>query len=63
MAEDEMRRDEFLDAEVRLTAAFLFVKHLDDCRQHADEVIFSQRVRNQLRKAGCRLNDSFDTDQ
>lgn len=51
MAEDEMRRDDFFDAEVRLTAAFLLVKHLDDCRQHADEIIFCQRVRNQLRKA------------
>jgi len=51
MAEDEMRRDDFLDAEVRLTTAFLLVKHLDDCRQHADEIIFCQRVRNQLRKA------------
>ena len=46
-----MRRDDFFDAEVRLTAAFLLVKHLDDCRQHADEIIFCQRVRNQLRKA------------
>jgi len=51
MAEDEMRRDDFLDAKARLTAAFLLVKHLDDCRQHADEIIFCQRVRNQLRKA------------
>jgi type I restriction enzyme R subunit len=50
-AEDELRRDDFLDAEARLTAAFLLVKHLDDCRRHADEVIFCQRVRNQLRKA------------
>jgi type I restriction enzyme R subunit len=51
MAEDEMRRDDFFDAEVRLTAAFLLVKHLDDCRHHADEIIFCQRVRSQLRKA------------
>ena len=51
MAEDDLRRDDFLDAEARLTVAFLLVKHLDDCRQHADEIIFCQRVRNQLRKA------------
>jgi type I restriction enzyme R subunit len=51
MAEEEIRRDDFLDAETRLTAAFLLVKHLDDCRRHADEVIFCQRVRNQLLKA------------
>lgn len=51
MADDEMRRDDFLDGEARLTAAFLLVKHLDDCRHYADEIIFCQRVRNQLRKA------------
>ena len=50
-AEDEMRRDDFLDAELRLTNAFLLVKHLDDCRAFADEVIFCQRVRNQIQKA------------
>jgi len=49
-AEDEMRRDDFLDAELRLTNAFLLVKHLDDCRAFADEVIFCQRVRNQIQK-------------
>jgi type I restriction enzyme R subunit len=39
-----------LDAELRLTSAFLLVKHLDDCRASADEVIFCQRVRKQLLK-------------
>lgn len=51
MADDDARRDAFLDAEQRLTHAFLLVKHLDECRPHADEVIFAQRVRKQLRKA------------
>lgn len=51
LTEDDARRDEFLQAEVRLTSAFLLVKHLDDCRAHADEVIFFQRVRKQLSKA------------
>jgi type I restriction enzyme R subunit len=51
LAEDEMRRDDFLEAELRLTTAFLLVKHLDDGRAFADEVIFCQRVRNQLQKA------------
>ncbi|UQA58584.1 type I restriction endonuclease subunit R [Polyangium aurulentum] len=51
LADDGERRDEFLQAELRLTTAFLLVKHLDDCRGHADEVIFFQRVRKQLSKA------------
>ncbi|GAB1344539.1 type I restriction endonuclease subunit R [Gemmatimonas sp.] len=51
LADDDARRDAFLDAEQRLTHAFLLVKHLDECRPHADEVIFAQRVRKQLRKA------------
>lgn len=51
LADDDLLRDDFLLAEKRLTAAFLLVKHLADCRQHADEVVFYQRVRKQLTKA------------
>ncbi|MGE5609482.1 MAG: type I restriction endonuclease subunit R [Bacillota bacterium] len=51
LADDDERRNEFLRAEMRLTQAFLLVKHLDDCRKHADEVIFYQRVRKQISKA------------
>ncbi|WP_158620009.1 type I restriction endonuclease subunit R [Corallococcus sicarius] len=51
LAEDEERKDDYLQTELRLTSAFLLVKHLDDCRVHADEVIFYQRVRKQLSKA------------
>jgi type I restriction enzyme R subunit len=51
LAEDDERRDQFLDAEHRLTNAFLLVKHMDECRTHADEVIFDQRVRKQILKA------------
>jgi type I restriction enzyme, R subunit len=51
LAEDDERREHFLDAELRLTSAFLLVKHLDDCRIKADEIIFFQRVRKQLSKA------------
>lgn len=47
---DDDLRDHFLDAELRLTNAFLLVKHLADCRASADEVIFCQRVRKQLLK-------------
>jgi type I restriction enzyme, R subunit len=50
LADDDLR-DSFLLAEKRLTAAFLLVKHLPDCRAHADDVIFYQRVRKQLSKA------------
>jgi type I restriction enzyme R subunit len=47
---EDALRDHFLDAELRLTTAFLLVKHLEDCRAWADEVIFCQRVRKQLLK-------------
>lgn len=50
LADDEARRDQFLQAEARLTSAFLLVKHLDKCHGHADEVIFYQRVRKQMVK-------------
>lgn len=45
------RRDHFLQAEYRLSRAFLLVHHLEDCRSLADEIIFYQRVRKQLAKA------------
>lgn len=51
LADDDDRRDQFLQAELRLSVAFLLVKHLDDCRQFADELIFYQRVRKQIKKA------------
>jgi type I restriction enzyme R subunit len=51
LATDDALRDAFLDAEHRVTNAFLLVKHLDECLPFADELIFAQRVRKQLRKA------------
>lgn len=51
LADDDARRDQFLQCEARLTSAFLLVKHLDDCHGYADEVIFYQRVRKQIVKA------------
>jgi type I restriction enzyme R subunit len=51
LAEDDERREQFLQAELRLTSSFLLVKHLDDCRTFADEIIFYQRVRKQVMKA------------
>jgi len=47
---DEALRDHFVEAELRLTNAFLLVKHLDDCRVYADEVICFQRIRAQVKK-------------
>jgi type I restriction enzyme R subunit len=35
---------------MRLSSAFLLVKHLGDCRGFADEIIFYQRVRKQIAK-------------
>src|SRR6056297_249336 len=51
LAEDDELIKQYLAAELRLTKSFLLVKHLDDCRPYADEVIFYQRVRKQLQKA------------
>jgi type I restriction enzyme R subunit len=50
ITENEEKRDTYLAAERRLTETFLLVKHLDDCRHHADEVIFYQMIRKQLLK-------------
>ena len=50
LAQSDERRDAFLDAELRLSHAFLLVKHVDECRVHADEVLFCQRVRQQIAK-------------
>lgn len=46
----EERRDTYLQVELRLSHAYLLVKHLDECRPHADEIIFYQRVRKQIQK-------------
>ncbi len=50
LAEDEEVQERFLAAERLLSLSFLLVKHLDDCRTGADEVIFYQSVRKQLAK-------------
>ena len=50
LSDDEERRDEFLQAELRLSHAYLLVKHLDECLPFADELIFYQRVRKQILK-------------
>jgi type I restriction enzyme R subunit len=51
LADDDGRRGRFLQAEMRLSSVFLLVKHLEDCREFADEIIFYQRVRKQIGKA------------
>ena len=50
LTESDDLRDEFLQAEHKLTKSFTLVKHLDDIRPFANEIIFYQRVRNQLLK-------------
>jgi len=50
LTDDEQRRDAFLQAEARASRAFLLVKHLDNCRSFADELIFYQGVRKQILK-------------
>lgn len=50
LAGDEAKQEAFLQAELRLSNAYLLVKGLDDCRAYMDEVVFYQRVRKQLGK-------------
>ena len=50
LAEDDTRRDAFLQAELRLFNAYLLVKSLSAAREHVDEVLFCQRVRKQVTK-------------
>ena len=63
LADDDARRDQFLQSEARLTSAFLLVKHLDDCHGYADEVIFYQRVRQQINKAVVGRKPSHDVER
>lgn len=50
LTDTDQLRDEFLQVEHKLTMTFTLVKHLDDIRPFANEVIFYQRIRNQLLK-------------
>lgn len=50
LTESDEIRDAFVQAEAKLSQAFLLVKHDDECRDYADEIIFYQQVRKQLRK-------------
>jgi type I restriction enzyme R subunit len=50
LTESDEVRDVYLRAESKLSQAFLLVRHDDECRPYADEIIFCQRVRNQLQK-------------
>lgn len=65
LTESDDSRDAFLQAEHKLTKSFTLVKHLDDVRPLANEVIFYQRVRNQLlktlpgKKPGRRVEEAI----
>jgi type I restriction enzyme R subunit len=49
METDELR-DDFLAAEAKLNSAFSLINHLSDCIGYADEVVFYQLLRKQLKK-------------
>lgn len=63
LTDDEERLNAFLLAEARLSRAFLLVKHLDDCRAYADELVFFQQVRKQTLKALPGSRPSADVDK
>jgi type I restriction enzyme R subunit len=63
LTEDDERRAEFLHAEARLSRVFLLVKHLDDCRAFADELVFYQQVRKQVLKTLPGSRPSTDVDR
>jgi len=50
LLETDELRDDFLTAEAKLNCAFSLVNHLPDCIGYADEVVFFQMLRKQLRK-------------
>lgn len=50
LTSDDALREHFLQGELRVSEAYLLVRHLDDCRPFADEIIFYQRVRKQILK-------------
>ena len=51
LLEDDTLTQQFLAAESRLSKAFLLVKHLDDCRAKADEVIYYQSFERESKSA------------
>lgn len=63
LTQDDELMEHFLGAELRLTQSFLLVKHLDECRPFADEVILCQRVRKQLQKALPGRKSKFDLEK
>ena len=50
LLETDELRDDFLTAEAKLNCAFSLVNHIPDCIGYADEVVFFQLLRKQLRK-------------
>ena len=63
LVETDELRDDFLTAEVKLNCAFSLVNHLPDCSAQADEVVFYQLLRKQLRKTtgGPTVKDEAKT--
>jgi len=63
LVDDEERRDAFLGSERRLSEGFLLVKHLDEGRPFADELIFYQRMRAQVEKTMPGAKPSRDIEK
>ncbi|MDE3090395.1 MAG: HsdR family type I site-specific deoxyribonuclease, partial [Chloroflexota bacterium] len=61
--EPEERRDNFLAAEKRVSAAYSLVKHLDDVKPHAEEVAFYQLIRDELTKTIPGTKTAAERDQ
>ncbi len=60
LANDEERREAFLQAEHRLSKAFSLVAHLPTCRPHFDEVAFCQMIARQARKLDPTVHKSVE---
>jgi type I restriction enzyme R subunit len=63
LTESDEVRDVYLRAESKLSQAFLLVKHEDECRKYADEIIFCQHVRNQLQKTEPGTKSKTDVEK
>lgn len=50
LIETDEIRDHFFHAEKKLSMSLLLVKHLPECMEHADEILYFQRIRNELQR-------------
>lgn len=50
LTESDDVRDHFFHAEKKLSMALLLVKHLPECMEYADEILYFQRIRRELQR-------------